>query len=382
MNDEPRFEASGEAQLHRGVEIVPGRDRRTGLPVRIFRFRDDVRGAPERIDHPNLPGILALERDGATTQIVTVALSGYLPLSATTLTPEQAQAFADALAALHAADIVHGGLGPERLRVADTDGHVLIEGGGAPWRAPGGRLPSTHDDVRALASMLIAKAPGLAAGQRGVLEDAAEGAGADDGVALSVALDAATDVPRTPDEGAADSGDAGAPANAGGSVVKDLPPGGVYSSGEVHPRSYKPAPLPRPEPSEPSSARWRVSRPAIVVALVATVVIWVAFGLRPQDPEPPPAPGDLGFVVTIMVGPADAPPLDIVVVSAPLASDFEAGSGLGRAPRRVQLDVPGRWVLEGRLGDRTTDAVTLTVPGTTEATLTLPSDDPDEVASP
>lgn len=383
MSDEPRYQATGESREQRGVEIVGGRDRRTGLPVRIFRFRNDVRGAPDRIDHPHLPGVLALERDGATTQLVTVALTGYLPLSKAAVTAEQIRAFLDALAALHAADIVHGGLGPDRLRVARSDGHVLIEGGGAPWRVPDGTTPTTVDDVRALASMLLTKADGLSAEQRTVLEDAAEGKGADDGIALSVAFDAASDRPPPPDAPQPDDEAADAASEDGGVVVKDLPPGSVYSSGEARPSVYRPAPPPRFKPDEPSaSRRWHVPRPAFLVALVAAAVIWLAFGLRPQEPDPPTPVGDPAFVVAIGVAPADVPPLHIVVVSAPLASDFETGSRLGRAPRRVQLDAPGRWVLEGRLGDRTTAAVTLTVPGTTEATLTLPSDEPGETASP
>lgn len=382
MSDENRFEPISDPDSRRGVAVVEGRDRRTGLAVRIFRFAGPPRGAPDRIDHPNLPGVMALTPTEAGTELVQLAIGGYVPLAAATLDPEQVQAFSDALAALHAAGIVHGGLGPERLRVSSTDDHVLIEGGGAAWMRPDGREPSERDDVRALASMLLAKTDGLVAGQRRVLEDAAEGTGPDDGVALSVQLsiaahEGAAAASADRGDGAAEGGTAG-----GGTFVKDLPPGGVYSSGETRPPELKPPHVLRPGPTPPPSPSWRVPRPALLLAIAAVITIWLAYALRPEIAAPPTPVTDPSLIIVVDVAPANVPPLDIVVVDAPLGSSLEPGSGLGRAPRRVQLDARGRWIIEGRFGDRSTEPVELLVPGTSVATLTLPPLDDGTAAAP
>jgi hypothetical protein len=60
------------------------------------------------------------------------------------------------------------------------------------------------------------------------------------------------------------------------------------------------------------------------------------------------------------------------VVTAPSESRIQAGSGLGRAPSRIQLDAPGRWVLAGRFAGRASEPVVVRVPGTSSVTLTLP----------
>lgn len=403
MSDAARFVPTDDATSHRGVEIRTGTDRLTGVAVRLFEFTGSPRGAPERLDHPNLPGVLALDRDGDRSRIAILLARDYGPLTGQTLSASQVRAAAAGLAALHSADIVHGGIGPERVRVG-PDGHVLIEGGGAAWTAGDGRVPTQQADVRALASLLVAHAPGLPSAQRIVLEDAAEGAGADDGIALSVALNRAAANPVTRPATAGDeadeaddpaSGDAatGNPATdgstadtaaprrepdrtAGGTVIKDLPPGGVYRSGEITPGDRPPAPPPRPEaPSVAPRARLSLPRPAIVLGVVAVVAVAVAWGLRSRDAGPPTGQVDPSFVIDVRVSPDDAPPLEIVVVRAPSASQLLPGAGLGRAPRRVQLDAPGRWVLAGRFADRATAPVDVTLPGADVVTLILPPDD-------
>lgn len=365
MSGEGRFverEVVGEV---RGVAIVAGEDRATGVRLRIFRFRGGPRGAPDRIDHPNLPGVVAIERDGDVVRLATLAPQGFAPAS--TFDDAQVQAAADALAALHAAGIVHGGVGRDRLLVA-TDGHLLLEGGGVPWSRADDRPPEPVDDVRALSALLLAHNPNLPSSVRLLLEDAAEGRGADDGVALAVAIRSAaaraTAAPAAPDR------------TASGTVIKNLPPGGVYRSGDAEAEPRKAAPPPRPSAPEGTRAGPRVPRQAVLLGVAAVIVLAVAWSLRPGPLAPTPA-NTTTYLLEVRVAPEDAPPLDIVVVTAPSASRIEAGSGLGRAPSRVQLDVPGRWVLAGRFSERVSDPVAVRVPGTSVVTLTLPpaSDD-------
>jgi len=345
----------------RGVAVVAGQDRATGVRLRIFRFRGAPRGAPHRIDHPNLPGIVAIEHEGDLTRVATLDPQGYAPIE--TLEAAQAQAAADALAALHAAGIVHGGLARERLLVG-PDGHLLLEGGGATWTRSDERDPETLDDVRALAALLLAHAPDLASSLRRVLEDAAEGSGADDGVALAVALRAAaaraTETTSAPDR------------TAGGTVIKNLPPGGVYRSGDAQGTVRKVAPPAGPATTAPSRSGPQLPRSAVLLGVVALVVLAIAWTLRPGPLAPTVADDAPTYLLDVRVAPDDAPPLDIVVVTAPSDSRIEAGSGLGRAPSRIQLDVPGRWVLAGRFAGRASDPVAVRVPGTSVVTLTLP----------
>ena len=65
----------------------------------------------------------------------------------------------DGAIGLWGAPTLSGGQRPDRPNVI----LYVIDGGGAPWTRTDGSEPTTRDDVRALASMLLAKADGLSA---------------------------------------------------------------------------------------------------------------------------------------------------------------------------------------------------------------------------
>jgi hypothetical protein len=369
VSGDGRFAVAAWGPERRGVTSGEGRDRRTGLQVRVRRFAGAPRGRPDRLDHPNLPGVVALERDGEETRIVTIEPRDYVSLHERPygLTSAAAGAAADALAALHRAGIVHGDLGPHRVLLG-PDGHLLIEGGGVPWRDVDAPEPRPEDDVRALAGALAAAGDELPAPVADVLDRTVRGRGGPrDAAALRDALREAAETPLEPDDDVP--------------VVKDLPPGGVYKSGDSRPA---PAPAGYPASGAPGPLRRGGVRPpwrAIgVVAGVAALVV-TALLLQDRLTPAPPAAGEGAptardaYVVDVAVLPTDAPPLRVRVVEAPAASEVAPGTRLGQAPDRIVFDAAGRWVIEGRFGARRSPPVAFELPGPTSVTLRLPPAD-------
>ena len=370
MSGSGRFLVEAWHDERQGVATAEGREATTGLPVRIRRFRGPPRGDPSALDHPNLPGVIAVQHERGETRLVTLVSRGYRAHSErpASLQVRAVLDAADALATLHGAGIVHGGLGPRNLLLG-PDGHLVLDGAGAPWRGPGGDEPGTGDDVRALAATLLGAGDELPPAVAHVLERAAtrRDGGYDAERLLRALRDAAS-------ASGAPSGDADL-----GEVVKDLPPGGVYKSGDSHlpprPGSYD-LEGGAARPRRATRLPWRT----VVLLGVALAVGLAALALQDR-PGPPVADGDQVFVVDVRVEPAAAPPLEIVVIDAPPGSRLTAGTRLGRAPRRIAFDAPGRWVVQGLFGSRRSELAAFRVPGATTVTVTLPPADDAEGAS-
>jgi hypothetical protein len=261
------------------------------------------------------------------------------------------------LAAVHEAGIVHGDVGLHQLSLG-PGGHLLLLGAGAPWRSPD-HEPTAGDDVRSLAVALLEAGRDLPTSVERVLQRTASApvARAD---ARRLANDLAHAV-RGRDEN--DDGRA--------AVVKDLPPGGVYKSGETGPtRKHGSYPV-----GAAQSPRQPARRPPTLLLAIFVAVVLVgatSWLLRDRNAPAPTAERSAAYVVDVSVAPFDAPPFSIVVVDAPSGTSLPPGTRLGRAPRRVLLDVPGRWVLQGVFGDRRSRPVIVRVPDASSATLTVP----------
>lgn len=364
VNGAGRFRVEAWHDERQGVATADGHEATTGLPVRIRRFHGPPRGDPSALDHPNLPGVIAVQREHGETRLVTLVSRGYRALAERPAALEVSAVLdaADALATLHRAGIVHGGIGPRHLLLG-PDGHLVLDGAGAPWRPSDGDEPEPTDDVRALAATLLGAGDRLPPAVAHVLERAATRRdGGYDAERLSGALGEAASASGAP-----------ARSDGAGQVVKDLPPGGVYKSGESH-RPPRPGSYDLPGGATRPRRALRLPWRTVVLLGVALAVGLAAVAL--QDRPGPPAPGDAGaFVVDVRVEPVAAPPLEIVVIDAPEGSALSAGTRLGRAPRRIAFDAPGRWVVQGLFGSRRSELVAFRLPGATTVTVTLPPAD-------
>ena len=261
---------------------------------------------------------------------------------------------------------MHGDIGLHQLSLGPGS-HLLLLGAGAPWRGPD-REPTAGDDVRALAVALLEAGRDLPAPLERVLQRATSTPASDaDGRRLADALAQAARGHDEHDDGRA-------------AVVKDLPPGGVYKSGEASPAL---APGSYEVGASRAPRRQSLRPPALLLAMVAVVALvsvasWL---LRDRDAPAPTTDPTAAYVVDVSVAPLGAPPFSIVVVDAPSGTALSPGTQLGRAPRRVVLDVAGRWVLQGVFGDRRSAPVVVRVPDARSATLTLPPEAADPPAT-
>lgn len=379
MNARERFaprESLGErlgVAAHRGVDVL------TGLQVLTYRFRGAPRAGVERLESPHLPGVLAAEADEDGDGLLVTAISrDHRPLreGQDEVDVSDARAALRALADAARAGVAHGDLHPGRLW-RDENGHLLVEGFGAPW----GAEASLAADARALSAALLTLGPGLPSTLRSELQDATHQDDPDLAVLERSAREAedgaraeAPPPPASEPEPIEIGPDADAepepPPRDRRHFVKDLPPGGAYRSGEVDEQMRPGAFDVLADDAEP--ARRLAPRPLLVWLLVAVAAGAAVAVYLARDPFAPPAePGSRasGFVVDVRVVPEDAPPLQLVVVDAPGGSELTPGTELGRAPRRVVLDREGRWVLQGRFGEQRTETQTLTVPEVRAVTL-------------
>ena len=150
MNKTGRYARVGTPSRDGDVGVVRALDPVTGLPVRIHRFEADPVSGAAAFRHPNAVRVLESGRDDDGGYVVAEVIDGAADLSArpNALDVATAAAAVTALAAAHAAGIVHGD--PVSRRVLRRGDDVWLEGLGVPWR------PSDpSDDVRLFARSLL-----------------------------------------------------------------------------------------------------------------------------------------------------------------------------------------------------------------------------------
>ncbi len=147
------------------VSCYRGVDPLTGLAVLIYTFPEPPTVAAGALESENIPGILVSSFDDAMGQVVVAYSPHYRPVSAGT--PVDDRLVLSVLRGIRdaaGAGVVHGDLRAGRL--LHSQGHVLLEGYGVPWRpaepavtAPevaAGGPPSLASDIYAAAATLLA----------------------------------------------------------------------------------------------------------------------------------------------------------------------------------------------------------------------------------
>ena len=144
-----RYQRKSRFDVRSGVSTFEGLDPLTGLPVLIYEFAGQVSSNLDTLESENIPGVLAIQIEEDTTQVVVAHSKGYAPLgqplsvSVQTLLLDSARALRDAAAA----DVLHGDINAERFWGSSE--HVLVEGFGIPWQQ---EAPSLAGDIKDWAS--------------------------------------------------------------------------------------------------------------------------------------------------------------------------------------------------------------------------------------
>ena len=66
------------------------------------------------------------------------------------------------------------------------------------------------------------------------------------------------------------------------------------------------------------------------------------------------------------------------MLESPAGSRLAPGSSLGSVPRKIVLDQPGTWLLQGRFQGRLSPAVAITIPGDRQLIVTIPTTEPEQ----
>lgn len=359
--------------------MVEGVDRLTGLAVLVHGFAGTPHPKAEALDSDHTPGVLAATSDAEGGLLVAALARDYAPLtSGAELGAPEAEALLGALRDAERAGVPHGDLQLGNVWRA-PDGPPLVSGFGVPWRDD----PTTEADRARAAALLREHGRGLPHGLSEALSEAQRDPGAWPPEALLARLFAAPAPPAPAAPGGEEPEpltveDEAAPAEpAGPDFIKDVPPGGAYRSGAaeggLRPGAFDVL-------ADEEEAPRRSSRLALLLA-VLVVVAGAAAGLTwwggtLSEEEDATAATSRGHVVEVRVTPQGAPPLDVVVVDAPSGSELSPGTRLGRAPRSVLLDRPGRWVLQGRVDGERSEAATFVVPDERVVALHWPFETP------
>ena len=161
--------------------------------------------------------------------------------------------------------------------------------------------------------------------------------------------------------------------------IKDLPPGATYRPGESSDRLPPAiiAPEAKPEEREVNPSRRRVILVAAIIVAAAILAILAVVRQRSNRTPIPQASQGVNYILDVVVEPSNLPPVTLVVLESPEGSKLSAGSSLGSVPRKIVLDQPGIWRLQGRFQERISPEVIVTVPEDRLITVEIPVPDPD-----
>lgn len=165
MNASSRYQSQALYLQQGDISCYLGVDPLTGLAVLIYTFADRPTATVGTLESENIPGILASSFDDTAGQLVAAYSSHYGLVAAGESSVDDRFAL-EALRAVRDASkagVVHGDLRAGRLLY--SQGHVLVEGYGVPWRpvdadviAPevaAGAKPSLASDLYAIAATLL-----------------------------------------------------------------------------------------------------------------------------------------------------------------------------------------------------------------------------------
>ena len=163
-------------------------------------------------------------------------------------------------------------------------------------------------------------------------------------------------------------------------TAKGLPPGAIHQADKGFDGSPPTSSIPESKPqknqeSHPSHRRTIF----LVLLLVAALLLAFLAMLRQRSNRitTPQARQTISYILDALVEPDNLPPVKLVVIESPDNSKFAPGSSLGSVPRKIVLDQPGTWRLQGRLQDRHSPEVTIIIPNDRTFTVTIPTLDSD-----
>ena len=163
-------------------------------------------------------------------------------------------------------------------------------------------------------------------------------------------------------------------------IAKDLPPGAIHQADKSFdgspPTSFIPESKPQKNQESHPSHRRTIF---LVLILVAALLLAFLTMLRQRSNRitTPQARQTISYILDALVEPDNLPPVKLVVIESPDNSKFAPGSSLGSVPRKIVLDQPGTWRLQGRLQDRHSPEVTIIIPNDRTFTVTIPTLDSD-----
>ncbi|MEX2540189.1 MAG: hypothetical protein WD314_00200 [Trueperaceae bacterium] len=374
-NVEP-FEERTDADSYRGIDPV------TGLPVLIYRFEGEPRDTASSLASENTPTILFSDSQNGQGRLVAALAPGWRRRQAADgpLTANELLGAARALRDAADAHLTHGDIRPERLLV--VDGRVLLEGFGVPWQPRPGPFTApevTNDataagDVWSLAATLASVGTAFHDQTLSAVLELCTAAEPDDRptaeefyLALERLL---ADAPgngaprgeRRPAKTALQSTGAGAALPA--SVLPAKVPPATLAQADL-------ATTDRPAQNDGGDSGRRLALLGVLMAAVVMLALLAVYGPRGGG-APATDREAVVYVVEVFVAPDDLPPVAIHLISSPPGSSLERGDRLGTAPRHLALDRPGTWVFQGRLQDRRSEPVEITVPIERSLTLTIP----------